>query len=51
MPFNKQNRMSKKICKNAQEIPQIGDPLFQCAKCKQKAIKEKHLCKPKKIGE
>jgi hypothetical protein len=39
--------MGKKMCKNSEEINQGNELRFECAKCHQKATKEKHLCKPK----
>lgn len=41
--------MRKKMCKNAEEIEQKEAPKYECEKCKSKAVKGKHLCKPKRI--
>jgi hypothetical protein len=40
--------MSKKRCEQSDyEKPEI--PKFQCKKCGRKALKEKHVCKPKEV--
>ena len=42
--------MGKRMCKDKKEInkKEKGKSLFECAKCGEKATKEKHLCKPQK---
>ena len=37
------------MCKNKAEITQKGELKFIGTKCKNKAHKEKHLCKPEKL--
>lgn len=39
------------MCKNSGDIKSDGTFLFECAKCHQKAKKEKHLCKPKALEQ
>ncbi len=43
--------MSKKMCKDRDEIKlkKSDKPVYKCKSCGESAIKEKHLCKPKKI--
>jgi len=43
--------MGKTVCKEKQKIlkKQDGDPRFECKKCGEKTMKDKHLCKPKKL--
>jgi hypothetical protein len=36
------------MCKDKAEIIQKGELKYICSKCKSKAHKEKHLCKPEK---
>lgn len=43
--------MSKKMCKNSAEIKSDGTYNFECAKCGQKAKKEKHLCRAKPLNK
>lgn len=45
------NCMSKKMCKNSAEIKSDGTYNFECAKCGQKAKKEKHLCRAKPLNK
>lgn len=44
--------MTKTMCKKShdkKEKIEAKEAKFQCKKCKAKAHKEKHLCKPEKI--
>jgi hypothetical protein len=43
--------MSKKMCKDRDEIKVRKDkkPAYKCKACGETALKEKYLCKPKKI--
>jgi len=47
----KEKEMSKTLCKtnDAKKLAQKQeDPRFECQRCKKRAHKEKHLCKPEK---
>jgi hypothetical protein len=44
--------MGKKICKDADSIQKAGKEdkvKYCCTKCGEKAVKEKWVCKPKKL--
>jgi len=42
--------MSKKTCKS-DKSKKIKKAKYQCKNCEEIALKEKHLCKPKKLKE
>jgi len=43
--------MGKVICKDTKKILKKRESKlkYKCKKCGEKAVKEKHLCKPKKL--
>lgn len=41
--------MSKKACSNKLKNIEEKEANYKCQKCGAKAVKEKHLCKPKSI--
>jgi len=43
--------MGKLMCKDKKKIQKKHDskPKYTCKKCGDEAVKEKHLCKPKKL--
>jgi hypothetical protein len=43
--------MGKRICKDKKKIrkKEKGEVKFECKKCGENSVKDKHLCKPKKL--
>lgn len=42
--------MARKACKDS-SVVEADSPKYRCKKCEATVLKEKHVCKPKKIKD
>jgi hypothetical protein len=41
--------MGSKVCKEKKKKQKDGKLKYECKKCGERALKEKHVCKPRKL--